>query len=186
MEIVVQIILVPGTWANERGAPKDEWWKPGSPFWSECVNQGKTPTSFPWDTDLEGVIGLNDHWIRAGSRLCKIAANGCVIVAHSHGGQVAVYAAAMGLKIKTLITLATPVRPDVPYDKARVNIDRWVHCYGDYEDYVQILGELMLFRFWKLRRSMPLANYNLQFSGDHSSLHYVTTWNKMGWWKYLA
>ena len=50
------------------------------------------------------------------------------IIAHSHGGQVALYAAAQGLHIDRLITVGTPVRADMQkcLELARPNIDKWL------------------------------------------------------------
>lgn len=183
----MKAILVPGTFANTgRNAPRDEWWKPGSSFWIAAARHGIDCFSFAWNTALDGVIGPNTDWLKAGGRLYEQANDlqPLTILAHSHGGNVAIYAAANhGLKIRRLITLATPVRSDMPYRAARANIGHWSHIYGGVRDWVQIAGELAVGRFQVLRRRMPLADDNTELPEcDHSEIHDVAAWNKHSLW----
>ncbi len=186
----MRIVLVPGTWANTgRDAPQDSWWLPSSPFAQALISLGHEPLSFTWDTALDGVIGPDTDWIKAADRLwqqCKDL-EPVNLIAHSHGGQLPFFAAEEhGLKISSLVTMATPVRSEVPYGLGRHFIGRWVHIYGGKKDYTQIFGELALFRFGALRRQMKLADANIEISEcGHSDLHTVEVWNRHNLWAEL-
>ena len=182
----MNIILIPGTWANTgRNAPQDEWWHPTSAFSKALRQKGHSICSFPWDTKLDGIVGPNSEWIKAGINLGLICPRNAIIIAHSHGGQVASYAAANGLKINKLITLATPVRADVPYDLAKKHINTWTHVYG-YFDWVQVSGSLMDGKFQLFPRKMKYADKNIKIKVDHSNMHTVETWDKYNLWRELS
>jgi hypothetical protein len=65
-----------------------------------------------------------------------------IVVAHSHGGQVALHAAASGLYIHRLLTIGTPVRADMApiARQARANIGKWWHVSDLESDPMAILG----------------------------------------------
>ena len=180
------IILVPGTFANtDLKAERHEWWKPGSPFCLEAERRGIRCLSFAWSTELDGVIGKNDKWEKGASGLYRQTKDlpDLNIIAHSHGGNVAIYAAALyRLRISHLTTLATPVRYDVPYIKARPMIRHWTHVYGGWRDWMQLAGSLFD-RQVALKRRMELANDNIRIAGaNHADLHEVRTWNENNLW----
>lgn len=135
----MKVIAVAGTWAW-----KSPWWKDGSPFWDymarhdiEPMRAGRLP--FEWSTDLADSWKFwkkrRSDWEAGGAALlyyvdaADIAPSDTVVIAHSHGGQVVFHAAARGLKIDRLITVATPVRADMAETiaAARPNIRRWMH-----------------------------------------------------------
>jgi pimeloyl-ACP methyl ester carboxylesterase len=65
-----------------------------------------------------------------------------VLVAHSHGGQVALLATGvLGLPVAGLVTVCTPVRRDV-LDMVGNGVPRpWLHLHSDQADRWQWLGE---------------------------------------------
>ncbi len=59
------------------------------------------------------------------------------VIAHSHGGNVVIIACRLGLKIRTLTTVGTPVRKDVHPALAVQNIGYWQHIYDLQRDFIQ-------------------------------------------------
>lgn len=180
------VVLVPGTWANQKDQP--EWWHLDSLFANKLFSLGHKVLSFTWDTNLDGVLGPDTDWIKAGKRFRNIVPTNAVVIAHSHGGNVAAIGISQGRMVKQLITIATPVRPDIPYDHVRPYLfdsgahDSWIHIYGNYQDYVQLAGELAIGRFWRLRREMEYADQNIQYPASHSELHDPVLWTAQNWW----
>jgi hypothetical protein len=180
------IVLIGGTWSNTD--PREQlhlsWWYPGSVFYGAVKERcGRDCYSFAWNTFLDGVIGPNTDWQSAGERLFNVCPPDASIITHSHGGQVVLLAAASGLRIKNLITVATPVRSDIPYHVARERIERWSHIYGNYQDYVQLAGSLMLGRLCVLRRQMALADKNIKYPANHADLMRTRVWHSENWWE---
>lgn len=122
---------------------------------------------FSWTGELEGsplnvlwgwltlkkAKGRFRQWKAGGSALSDYIAVGVnlgrnptrfVVVAHSHGGQVALYSAAEGRHIPLLITVSTPRRSDMNtvIDRARPRIGFWVHLYDPDGDRVAQEGML--------------------------------------------
>lgn len=157
-------VAVPGTWAwRDRDNPK-AWFQPTSAFAATLA----TITIFPlrprpfwWTTRVNGHDGWRrwlhwmiprswergDHldWQAAAEALtwyCEAEGTPDILIAHSHGGQVAAYAAAWGLKIPLLVTVSTPVRADMDdiYLAARPNIGVWRHIYASDRDRMQWWG----------------------------------------------
>ena len=191
------VIPIGGTWGDGR-----TWWRHGSPFCVALTAMGGTIADsiepFQWSGDLDGT--LLDHllgrrhrdWIAGGEALRWYAhlkvppVNGVLqpvsVVAHSHAGQLALYSAASGLIVDTLITVATPVRGDMHdvMKQARPFIKRWIHLYDGWQDYIQLLGAR------SLRRTMPLADANIQEKHvGHTGLLNPVLWSQRGWWKWL-
>ena len=164
------VILVAGTWAYDGTDSGRDWWRKGSDFYNEGLKRGLDYVNgddpFVWDTKLDGVRGSNEVWESAGHALLwyvKLKRPGVPIslVAHSHGGQVIAYAAQYGLVIDTAVTLATPVRKEVPYKKLQEQSKYWVHIQGNVMDYTQIFGELTAGSFRFLQRQtvgIPLGH----------------------------
>lgn len=183
----MRVVLVPGTFANTgRGKIQDAWWVPGSDFYKAAAQHGIVCLSFAWKTSLDGVFGANTGWEEAAEELYnKVRGLQPVnLYAHSHGGNVAIYAAALyELRIHILVTMATPRRADVPYDIARPFIQDWTHIYGGERDWTQLAGEFGDGRIgW--HRDMPLANKNIECPEcGHSETHDAATWDKYGIWQ---
>jgi len=181
-----QVILVPGTHAWD-GFRKD-WYSPGAPFHDFIPtvpgHELVCPDApFVWSSRLGGVGFGDDDLVvyhAAGVNLyhyavpprCPdkmIAPEDLVVISHSHGLQVVLYAAARGLKIDLLIDISGPVRADmfVTATKAKLNIKRWVHLYGGRKDRWQWLGGLFDGNVGIVRKH-PLAE-NLEVpKADHS------------------
>lgn len=168
------------------------WWHPQSPFGRAAVAAGlvlvddKEP--FLWCTEVEGVFGDNAVWYAGGAALRYFAQAKhpapVSILAHSHGGQVALYAAAQGLAVQTLVTIGTPVRGDMEATatRARRNIRRWLHLYSDADGW-QALGEFGDGRLG-IYRSMPLATVNILEPGvGHTDLLDPALWTARRWWR---
>jgi pimeloyl-ACP methyl ester carboxylesterase len=192
------ILPIHGTWgADFDGAASGlpQWWQAGSPFTAFMRERGLDATYFEpfvWSGDVAGIARLLPwNWFRApGSRDWEAAARAlcyhqeprkCPVpfaernyIAHSHGGQVALLAAASGLKIRRLVTVSTPVREDMrrTIELARPNIERWWHLYDPrpLSDRFQVLGELGDGRVgW--RRAFVKADRNIAVPGvGHSGL----------------
>jgi hypothetical protein len=192
-----KVILLAGTWAFSGTDSGHDWWRPGSKFYDEGKKFGLDYVNgsdpFIWDTKLDGVIGQNEVWQSAGHALLwyahlKEPNEPVSVIAHSHGGNVLAYAARFGLKIDRAITVATPVRREVPYASLKQNAVHWTHIHGGIWDYVQILGELKSFSFTgAFRRKMRLADKNIAVPDkDHGELHDYRLWTEREWWKLLG
>ena len=100
------VVLVPGTFANaDRNAPQDLWWRPDSHFCRAAAEHGLLCLSFAWGTQLDGVLGENADWKRAAEILYAQTKDlqPVTIIAHSHGGNVVIYACAeFGLRVRKL------------------------------------------------------------------------------------
>jgi len=183
-------ILVAGTHGH-----KNPWWKPGSPFMQAMIGQRIRPADlsdpYSWCTNLDGLFGKNEIWEASGHALrwyarSKISHYPVSVVAYSHGGQVAAYAAANGLHIDRLITVATPVRKDMEavYEAAKGNIDSWYHLHSD-SDLWQVLGGLMDGK-WGIHRTMPFADENVMVNNiHHSDFLNPELWDQNYWWEWL-
>lgn len=189
--LIPRLVTIQGTHGLE-----DAWWKPGSD-WGKLAEKHHVhflshDDPFKWSTALEGIVGKNRAWESGGDHLKRYLEfkgyNQPVnIVAHSHGGNVAAYALAEGLKCSTLITVATPVRRDMRdvWKRARRNIYLWVHVHAECLDYMQLLGSLFdgTFGFY---RKMKLADMNLREpTRNHSNLLDATFWEERGWFNFL-
>lgn len=103
------VVLVHGTWGR-----RSAWCRPGSRFWLALEEAGATVHSFTWS-------GGNSHLARSRAAVelasflktlrSETAPNGLAVIAHSHGGNVALHAVrrlAPGSRRVKLVTLATP------------------------------------------------------------------------------
>jgi len=184
--IGTRVILVPGTWHGE-------WSDPDSPFWTFLEAQRFRPLKFRgWSGDVDGLPHVIDpqkseklsDWIAGGWALFYLLRNLPYerrnVVAHSHGGQVALYAAGLArVQIHRLITVCTPVRKDMADIRklAAPRIGRWRHVSADGWDFMQRAGELFDGNFnWHQERKMPEAHENLLIPKiGHSKLLYDQT-----------
>lgn len=178
------------------------WWELGSKFTSYLKTQNLIlhPASpFEWD----GIVGgtpldrkLN-VWRAAGAHFkCQLLMSlfhESNVIAHSHGGNVVLCAAARGARIRNLITVSTPVRRDMEKIilQARGNIDNWLHVYDSRTDYVAVLGTLFDRRIRIVHR-MDMADRNddvKQFRTGHSGMfeeQHFSLWKDRGWAAFLA
>ena len=183
------VLLLHGTW----GRADNGWWRPGSEFWRAAESCGVTfadpDDPFEWSGRLDGVVGQHSEWWLWGKALRREGKRwpALTVIAHSHGGQVAIYAASFGLPIETLVTAGTPVRQDMLpiMHAARPQIKRWVHLFAEH-DPVQLAGEVGDGAFAP-KREMDLADFNFHIPGsDHDALHDPTVWTDNYWWQYVT
>ena len=193
------VCLVPGTWGWTGTPAIGAWWWPGSAFVARLETRGFSLPSytrpFTWSTDVNGIGSDHSDW-RAGGEalyaylvppLCedrRSSPDDTRLICHSHGGQVALYACAAGLKVRVLVTVATPVRRDMQavITRALPQIGYWLHVYADgRSDWWQLAGALFDGRVG-LYRQMADADQNLPVPGaGHSTVltdpAYDTYWD---------
>lgn len=129
-----------------------------------------------WSTALTGTFFSPDHlaWQFGGQQLRAflqtVPYESRNIIAHSHGGQVAAYAASLlpAIQIRSLITVDAPVRRDMDpvWEEARKHVVFHIHLYGHgVGNAVRWLGQRGRFR-----RQMPWADWNIRIKGGHSGI----------------
>jgi len=173
-------VLVHGTWAA-----KENWWRPNvGPFWKHVQSfwphlyAGSSP--FAWS-------GKNSHAARVAAAQQLVAwaqaqgATSLDVIAHSHGGNVCLLAARLGLQINRLILLGTPIRTEYMLDLKRTGSIANVFSLADS---VQTpLGTVPHRRFEgrTLGDSATVSNWRAEHDGSgsepgHSELHEPKTW----------
>lgn len=179
----VNVCCIGGTWSW-----RSAWWQDGSDLFAYWSHFGLTPLRvdgrpFRWTGDLgaswkfwKGDEDRVLEWIAFGDSLMSYAhclpSDQLVIVAHSHGGQIPILAAANGLKIARLLTIATPVRADLADEVAagRPNIGHWMHVCdskGDKTAWWGAFGD----RQWGNTREFPESDSVVRLPGiGHSGL----------------
>ena len=182
------------------------WWHPRSAFGLAAPAAGVSlidPVEpFIWSTELDGVAGANLTWYGGAAALRYFAhwkhppvegrERPVSVICHSHGSAVAIFAAAQGLLIDVLVTVAAPVRRDMLRFRrgARPNVRRWVHLYSP-TDPAQRAGAIGDGDWpWNRRRDMPEADVNVPEPGlspltGHSDLLDVARWTKRSWWAFV-
>lgn len=172
-------IIVHGTFAAT-----SIWWQPGSAFWSHINNitqnvySGSNP--FCWtgnNNHKDRVIGAQNliSWCK------KHTFKEIDIIAHSHGGNVCLYASSLGLKIRKLILLGTPIRLEYLPDLKNI---KEVHNIFSTGDLVQKPGTFPNRRSEgrTLADSLTITNHRAENNEKgnnpgHSELHEPATWN---------
>lgn len=135
--MVTRYISVLGTWGWPAD-PTDEWWYPDSAFarflsQRECV-PAHPGEPFVWSGDVDGVpmLGGGRDWDAAAHALKYYLQltpyEDRNVIAHSHGGQVALLCAQQGVQIRSLILVGTPVRRDIEQDVAPLAIPHLGVC----------------------------------------------------------
>jgi pimeloyl-ACP methyl ester carboxylesterase len=192
----VNVVAVGGTWALTGG-----WWQPSSAFFEAMGPQGVMPAlicgePFEWETGLGDSLKfwLSDAartrgWLYAGKALRwyhdALPLEQRIVIAHSHGGQVAFECATM-LPIHRLITVGTPVRKDMSQTVALAleNIGSWMHVcdiksdksawWGAFAD-----GQVGITREFKFAHPHFLGNTKIPGIG-HSGL--LNDADQFHWW----
>ena len=172
-------MIIHGTWAAS-----SDWWQKDGNFRnyinSITNNVYSGPDPYSWS-------GANDHDDRvAGARdlilWCQShSINTVDIIAHSHGGNVCLYASMLGLKIRKLILLGTPIR--LEYIPRFQNITE-IHNIFSTSDWVQDGGTFPNRRSdgrTLSDSSLPITNYRAEDDGHgdspgHSELHEPEVW----------
>lgn len=194
---MVRFLPIGGThsWS---GAPADSWWHTGSPWLQmmhgqhACVPYAPD-RPFVWTTGLDGVhlwpFGRRRHrtWNAAAWNLFAylvpptyggydngvgIPPHETRIVCHSHALSVVLMACALGLKVRSLISLCSPIRHDL-MDMARIarpNIASWTHVHHKGFDLWQFAGGLTDSHLGHVQKH-PLADRNISLPGiGHTGL----------------
>ena len=163
-------IPIGGTRAwNDRGAPSFRWWQSESEFCrmmaSLDCHMVDPNQPFVWTTDLNGIHfwkrwkiwgkkegTFTDHrdWVAGGENLIRYcdSVRGPIpyeqrnFITHSHGFQVWAYAAALGLRCRTVIAIGPPRRHDMEdvIRMARKNVSRFVLIIDKDGDRMASLG----------------------------------------------
>ncbi|MBT8100727.1 MAG: hypothetical protein KJO82_13310 [Gammaproteobacteria bacterium] len=176
-------VILHGTWAT-----KTDWWQPHvgdfwnyiKPHWPHLYD-GSSP--FWWS-------GADKHKSRMNAandliRWAKLqGADELDIIAHSHGGNVCLAAAELGLKINRLVLLGTPIRTQYMLNLANIRSIRNIFSISDW---VQIPGAKPHTRGEgrTLSDSAFVRNFrateNAKGKGPgHSELHEPDTWRASG------
>lgn len=164
-------IAVPYNWSTDLdlGRGHDDWRAGGQSLFYYAA---ALPTLVREDlreslTKLRGMAPSIMPFHRGGLRPSQTK-----IISHSHGRQVVLYAAKLGLQIDVWIDVSGPVRDDMDavQEAAMLNIRRAVHVYSDHTDFTQILGELFGVKKFKRADDNPDVE-NVQVKGvGHSGL----------------
>lgn len=203
---MIRYIAVAGTHAAGREV---EWDHPDSPLTTFLRENGASPLMisplkrYQWSTALDGLDNNDETWDAAGRALAHyivpplaneslLPTEETFIIAHSHGGNVVAYACGKyGLKVNGLITVATPVRGNLDrlYKEASNNVNRHLHLYAGWKDFMQILGSIRDGR-WGIHRQMPYAEKNAKMPEGHGNIlrdpKLFSRWIDEGWldfWK---
>ena len=191
-------IPVQGTHAWDEDPHNFQWWEPDSAFSQYVSTLGLVPVNvklpFVWSTSLDGVFTKQHAWKGAAYALryylgeqfpYGLPPQKRNLIAHSHGGQCVFYACALGLTIRNLITIGTPVRRDMEtiVAAARPNIGYWLHICDSRNDFMSVAGALFDGAI-RIRHDFALADRNdnckdLRIS--HSKV--LTDPNRYGLWQ---
>lgn len=202
-------ILVAGTgsWRDDGAV---DWYCPGHAFGAFLRAEGVEPLydgdgdacrPFIWSTDLAGLPFFTNRkdWAAGGAALAyfikscrRLPGARTALIVHSHGLQVAAYAAAEhGLKVDTLISVGSPIRKDLtaPYEALRHQTRFWLHIHSDWSDRWQWFGELFDGHFGIVRESALADRNDFVPKVGHSEIlrepaqfHH---WTERGWLKLL-
>lgn len=198
---MARVLLIAGTRRPGSVPTTADWWHPGSAFVAALQAAGHQLASpddlFSWTQDADGIVGDDREWREAGKALRWYLQSYPVdtILAHSHGGNVAVLALAGGAMVDHQITVATPVRPELAdaYHQASLRVGRWTHLRSDSSDFFQRWGSrtwrdwLRPWRWGRFERDMASADCNVFAPGvTHGALLEPALWTRRGWWGLLG
>jgi hypothetical protein len=159
----MNVVFVAGTFGLRGGDAVVNWWRPESAFADVIRSMGHTVLGLPpmrpfeWTTNVDwfegsdllldwrvGGVNLYEYCVPSVAPDRRVPPDQLTVVAHSHGLQVVLFAAAAGLKIDHLVSICSPIRQDMMKTGrfAKVNIAKWTHLYSDDTDWWQALGEL--------------------------------------------
>lgn len=175
------VVLIEGTWTGA-------WAREGSPFRAHLARQGfQLPPDgpFEWSGNVAGLPRAISWWRndkfsdwRAGGAALRWYLRALPyadrnVIAHSHGGQLALFAASQyDTWIRRLITVATPCRGDLAgvTRAALPNIAHWTHVSSREGDLIARLGQLFDGRL-RRGRTQVFADVNATHPGiGHSKV----------------
>lgn len=165
-----------GTWGRKN---QNDWYKAGSWFENMMNSHGHQRVGRKlrfWSHGLSGTFGCgNDRlvWEFGGEVLNSWSIehgpspSQLIIIAHSHGGQVAAFALAGGVECHTLITIDTPIRDDMTevWEAGVENRVEHNHLFGTgWASRMRIFGQR------RFGRRMPTSTKNTGISGGHNGM----------------
>jgi hypothetical protein len=160
------------------------WFNHGSAVHKAILADGfdfaREEDPFEWSGDLDGMFAgkrVHSDWCAAGRSLRHylkdIPFEDRNILTHSHGLQVALYAAAQGAKFRSLISVSGPVRSDMypMAEKAKPNLGPWLAEHAPW-DWVQTGGSICFDgHFTRFTRTHPFADQHIKIPKvGHSGL----------------
>lgn len=203
-----QAILVGGTHSFHATEAENraEWCHPESAFVREVLAPAGIAVvapagrPFSWDGSLDGIDRHELTWHAWGRALFdyavpplapekRIPPSALVGFGHSHGGNVWIYACALGLKVDCLVTVGTPVRGDLRalLERARPNIRRHMHLYSR-RDWWQVFGAIGD-GILGVRRQFPAPTRNEEMPRGHGNVlrdrDLFPLWTSRGWIGYV-
>lgn len=147
----MKYVFVHGT-----GDRRPAWARPGSPMretlWALGWQHYQHPLSaFSWSGEVGRLLWFLNRrdWEAAGESLrnwAQVIHEPVAYISHSHGAQVVMHAAALGMKVPIWIDISGPIRRDVlkvyPQAKAQIGLHLYVHDAGRWGDWMRIGGQL--------------------------------------------
>lgn len=204
---------IQGTWAWKDiplNAPQQiagkhpQWWEQSSK-WSQFLEQHgyyqhSPDDPFIWSTEIGGLFWMKRNmrsWMAAGNNLRQwmslrgIALLDRNVVSHSHGAQVVAFAAASGLKLNTVISVAPPFRKGVPYDRLIAQCERWLVIEDPGFDFTAALGELFDGRIFPGHaphdpKVTVIKSPGIQHSRVLNEPAFIDRWHSELWMDWLA
>jgi hypothetical protein len=175
-------VIVHGTWAAT-----STWWRPDGNFWkyldSLTGNVYAGPNPFLWS-------GNNHHTDRVRGARALITwisdqnYRYLDLIAHNHGGNVCLHASRLGLRIRKLILLGTPIRLEYLPDLSNIGELHNIYSTGDL---VQKPATFPNRRSEgrSLSDAERITNHHADDNGSgqkpgHSELHEPATWSANG------
>jgi hypothetical protein len=177
-------------WPGDAKHPASPWVQRSRALGLTILSRPGLP--FAWDTTLHG-IGLRRKWVGwkawGDAALIYAIAMGAPrvqIVAHSHGGQVAAYAARRrlaGVRVTGLVTLGMPARADMAtvYHAARAGVAWWEAVTGGTHWPWERLGTL----FDGALGGGTLPACHITGIPHGEDLTAVATWDRYDLWRFL-
>lgn len=173
----------------------DGWITDESPFAAMMRAEGFEPLRsgdrpFRWSTALDGLLGEDHDWQAAADALYwflrPIPVGDRNIIAHSHGGQVALLLASSGVPLRSLTTVGTPCRDDIPVAIAEHAIGFHQHLYDLRRDWWGWFGaigdhELSLRRSFADPHVVNLPVKDIRHAKILRDPQYIPLWRSQGW-----
>ena len=186
---MIPYVTIRGTWGDGKKFPQFDL--PNTSWSNHMRNLGCYPIGgqrpFRWTTDLEGddreVAGDNfyNYIVPPLAPEYAVPPTETHVLTYSFGNEPALWAAAKGLKIRTLITVGGPVRKDMRevVERARPNIYHWICVYSD-GDWMQHFGT-WFDKEWNPFRPMPKdplcdLGVRLPRRAGHGGVYYDPNW----------
>jgi hypothetical protein len=188
------------------GTGRGTWAEPDRPFRALLHDAGLRVIEppFEWSGDLSGIpsfTGTQKHsdWRAGGFALAlylrSLPYEDRNVIAHSHGGQCAAYAAARWGRlapIRRLVTVSTPVRSDMEpvWTDAKPSVGFWLHVASKETDWTARFGQLFDGHIgWKSRQKQANVNAIIpKFGHSHGLMdpELVQGWKDFALLEYLT